>query len=82
MPIQMPNTPTSSIAPRSLSEHVRCRDFVFRVADVDGFSHRPVPEGDPITVVNFKGYTQSVRDPERRLFDFLLARTKPQHEAD
>jgi hypothetical protein len=79
MPIEMPNTPTSSTAPRSLTEHVRCSDFVFRIADVDGFSHRPMSEGDSITIVNFKGYTQSVRDPERRLFDFLVLklRAKP-----
>ncbi len=76
MAIDMP----SNRPPRSgtrISDHVRCEDFVFRIADVDGFSHQPVPEGEPVTVVNFKGYTQAVPDTERRLFDFLLQKIQP-----
>jgi hypothetical protein len=45
---------------------------------VDGFSHQPVPESEPVTVVNFKGYSQSIPDPERRLFDFLVSKLQPQ----
>jgi hypothetical protein len=59
MAIDMP----SNRPPRSgtrISDHVRCEDFVFRIADVDGFSDQPVPEGEPVTVVNVKGYTQVV----------------------
>jgi hypothetical protein len=62
---------------RPLSEYVRCEDFIFRVGDVDGFSHQPVPESESVTVVNFKGYSQSIPDPERRLFDFLVAKLQP-----
>ena len=75
----MPNTPTSRNAPKSLTEHIRCDDFVFRLADVDGFSHQAVPESPSITIVNFKGYTQTIPDPEKHLFDFLLAHIK--HES-
>ncbi|MGC1480581.1 MAG: hypothetical protein WA771_08750 [Chthoniobacterales bacterium] len=44
---------------------------------MDGFSHQPVPESDAITIVNFKGYSQPVPDPERRLFDFLVLKLRP-----
>jgi len=44
---------------------------------VDGFSHQPFEDGAAITTVNFKGYTQTVPDPERRLFDFLTSVLKP-----
>ncbi len=72
----------SNRPPRSgtrISDHVRCEDFVFRIADVDAFSHQPAPEGegDPVTIVNFKGYTQAVPDTERQLFDFLLQKIQP-----
>jgi hypothetical protein len=31
-----------------------------------------------VTVVNFKGYSQSIPDPGRRLFDFLVSKLQPQ----
>jgi hypothetical protein len=63
------------------SEFVRCQDFVFRVSDVDGFSHQSFPDAPPVTVVNFKSFTQSIADPEQRLFHFLIGKIKP-HESD
>ena len=77
MPIDMPSNRASRSGTRTLTDHVRCEDFVFRVSDVDAFSHQPVPESDAITVVNFKGYSQPVPDPERRLFDFLVSKFRP-----
>ena len=77
MAIDMPANRAPRSGTRSLSEHVRCEDFVFRVDDVDGFSHQPVPEGEAVTVVNFKGYSQAIPDPERRLFDFLVSKLQP-----
>jgi len=44
---------------------------------VDGFSHQTYEDGSAVTMVNFKSYTQSIRDPERRLFDFLISRIQP-----
>ena len=77
MAIDMPASRAPRSGTRSISDHVRCEDFVFRVGDVDGFSHQTVPEGDPVTVVNFKGYSQAIADPERRLFDFLVSNLRP-----
>jgi hypothetical protein len=59
-------------------DHIRCEDFVFRIADVDGFSHQSMSETEPMTIVNFKGYTQAIPDAQRKLFDFLIAKLKPQ----
>jgi hypothetical protein len=59
------------------SDFVLCEDFVFRPATVDGFSHQTYEDGSAVTMVNFKSYTQSIRDPERRLFDFLISRLQP-----
>lgn len=59
------------------SEFVQCQSFVFRPANVDGFSHQAFSDGAAVTTVNFKGYTQSIPDPERRLFDFLISRLNP-----
>ncbi len=71
MPIDYPtNRPQPSVS-RIPSDFVRCQNLVFRPADVDGFSHQVLPESDAVTVVNFKGYTQTLTDPDRRLFDFL-----------
>lgn len=55
---------------------------MFRLDDVDAFSHQPVPESDAVTTVNFKGYTQNIPDPEKDLFNFLVAQLKPTHESD
>lgn len=44
---------------------------------MDGVSHQTYEDGSAITTVNFKSYTQSVPDPQRRLFDFLLSILNP-----
>jgi hypothetical protein len=44
---------------------------------VDGCSHQKYADGSAVTVVNFKSYTQTIPDPERRLFDFLICKLKP-----
>jgi hypothetical protein len=44
---------------------------------VDGCSHQTHPDGSAVTIVNFKSYTQTIPDPERRLFDFLIRKLKP-----
>ncbi|MBN8707778.1 MAG: hypothetical protein J0I10_00240 [Verrucomicrobia bacterium] len=44
---------------------------------MDGFSHQKFEDGTAVTTVNFKSYTQSVPDPERRLFDFLISKLNP-----
>jgi hypothetical protein len=54
-----------------------CQDFAFRPGDVDGFSHVVEPDSEPLTVVNFKAFTQSIPDPEKRLFSFLVRKLKP-----
>jgi hypothetical protein len=46
---------------------------------VDGFSHQTYEDGSAITTVNFKSYTQSIPDAERRLFDFLISKLNPRH---
>jgi hypothetical protein len=75
MPIQSPsNTP---IASKTNSEFVLCEGFAFRPANVDGCSHQTHPDGTAFTVVNFKSYTQTIPDPEKRLFDFLMRKLKP-----
>jgi len=76
MPIEAPShTPIGIKATNS--EFVVCQDFVFRPANVDGFSHQTFEDGSAITTVNFKSYTQSIPDAERRLFDFLISKLKP-----
>jgi hypothetical protein len=45
---------------------------------VDGFSYQTFEDGTAITTVNFKAYTQSIPDPDRRLFQFLLSVLEPQ----
>lgn len=59
------------------SDFVLCENFVFRPANVDGFSHQKYADGSAVTTVNFKSYTQSIPDPERRLFDFLISKLNP-----
>ncbi len=59
------------------SEFVICEGFAFRPANVEGFSHQTYEDGSAITTVNFKSYTQSIPDAERRLFDFLISKLKP-----
>jgi hypothetical protein len=44
---------------------------------VDGCSHQAYADGSAVTIVNFKSYTQTIPDSERRLFDFLIRRLKP-----
>ena len=75
MPIEAPSN--SPIASRTHSEFVLCEQFVFRPSTVDGFSHERYDDGAAVTTVNFKSYTQTIPDPERRLFDFLIRKLKP-----
>jgi len=77
MPIEAPNQSPISRRSRS-SEFFLCESFAFRPSTVDGFSHQTFEDGSGITIVNFKAYTQSIPDPERRLFDFLLSILNPQ----
>ncbi len=77
MPIDMPANRAPRSGTRLISEHVCCENFVFRIHDVDGFSHQPVSDSEAVTVVNFKGYSQAISDPERRLFDFLVSKLQP-----
>ena len=75
MPIEAPsNTPTGS---RTHSEFILCQDFIFRPSTVEGCSHQRYADGSAITTVNFKSYTQSIPDPQRQLFDFLIRKLKP-----
>ena len=75
MPIEAPsNTPIGS---RTHSEFVLCEGFAFRPSTVDGCSHQRYADGAAVTIVNFKSYTQTIADPERRLFDFLIRKLKP-----
>lgn len=77
MPIEAPNH--SPIGRRSKSsEFFLCESFAFRMANVDGFSHQTFEDGSGITTVNFKAYTQSIPDPKRRLFEFLISVLQPQ----
>lgn len=59
------------------SDFVLCENFAFRPGTVDGFSHQSYEDGSAVTTVNFKAYTQSVPDPERRLFNFLISVLQP-----
>ena len=77
MPIATPLTSASRTSNKPHSDFVLCQDFVFRPSDVDGFSHVVEPDSEPLTVVNFKAFTQSIPDPEKRLFSFLVRKLKP-----
>jgi hypothetical protein len=75
MPIEAPLH--TSIGSQAInSEFVICQNFVFRPANMDGFSHQTYKDGSAVTTVNFKSYTQSILDSERRLFDFLVSKIK------
>jgi hypothetical protein len=73
MPIESP----SPIGSKTHSEFVVCERFAFRPSNVDGCSHQSYADGSAVTIVNFKSYTQTIPDPERRLFDFLIRKLKP-----
>jgi hypothetical protein len=72
MPLEAPSR--SPIGNRTRSEFVLCEGFAFRPSNVDGCSHQTFEDGAAVTVVNFKSYTQTIPDPERRLFDFLVSK--------
>jgi hypothetical protein len=76
MPIEAPSHTAIGIR-ASNSDFVLCQDFVFRPANVDAFAHQSYEDGSAVTTVNFKSYTQSIPDPERRLFNFLTATFNP-----
>lgn len=75
MPITSPHRKDSDDRP--YSEHIICEDFVFKPSQVDAFCHTALNDKGGVTVVKFKSYTQDVRDPERRLFDYLVKRLAP-----
>ncbi len=76
MPIEAPTH--TAIGNRATNpDFVLCQDFVFRPANVDGFAHQSYEDGSAVTTVNFKSYTQSIPDPERRLFNFLTSTFNP-----
>ena len=75
MPIESP----SPIGIKTHSEFALCEGFAFRPPTVEGCSHQKYPDGSAVTVVNFKSYTQTIPDQERRLFDFLIRTLKPRH---
>ena len=59
------------------SDFVQCENFVFRPSTVDGFSFQESPDAGGFTVVNFKSYTQSIADPDKRLFRYLVSKLNP-----
>jgi hypothetical protein len=75
MPITSPHRKDSDDRP--YSEHIICENFVFKPTQVDAFYHTALNEKGGVTVLKFKSYTQDVRDPERRLFDYLVKRFAP-----
>ena len=75
MPIEAPSN--TSIGSRTNSEFVLCEGFAFRPSTVDGCSHQRYADGAAVTIVNFKSYTQTIPDPEQRLFNFLIRTLKP-----
>ena len=78
LPIEAPSHTHPAIGSRiTHSDFVLCQDFIFQPTHVDGCSHQRYADGSAITTVNFKSYTQSIPDPERRLFDFLIRKLKP-----
>ena len=76
MPIEAPRH--TAIGSRAInSDFVLCENFAFRPANVDGFSHQKFDDGTAVTTVNFKAYSQTIPDPQRRLFDFLISKLSP-----
>jgi hypothetical protein len=67
---------TSSLRP-SACDFVLCQNFAFRISQVDGFSHQRYEDGSAVTIVNFKGYTQNIADPQHHLFDLLVHQLNP-----
>ena len=51
-------------------------EFVLREG-MDEFLHQRYADGSAVTVVNFKSYTQTIPDPEKQLFNFLIRKLKP-----
>jgi hypothetical protein len=80
MPLEAPSQLPNSRRSRG-SDFILCENFAFRPANVDGFSHQTFEDGSAVTMVNFKAYTQSIPDPNRRLFDYLIAVLEP-HAVD
>lgn len=78
MAIEAPTPKTSATNKATQSDFFLCQDFVFRLSTVDGFSHQTFADGSSVTTVNFKSYTQTIPDPERCLFEFLLLKINPQ----
>lgn len=77
MPIEMPKHTVNATPKVSGSDFVLCQNIAFRLSSVDGFSHHRYEDGSAVTILNFKGYTQNMADPQRLLFDFLILHLNP-----
>ena len=77
MPIEMPKHTVNATPKVSGSDFVLCQNIAFRLSSVDGFSHHRYEDGSAVTILNFKGYTQNMADPQRQLFDFLILHINP-----
>jgi hypothetical protein len=75
MPITSPHRKDSDHVP--YSEHILCENFVFKPSQVDAFYHTALNDKGGVTVLKFKSYTQDVKDPHRKLFDYLVKRFAP-----
>ena len=54
------------------NEFICCQEFNFRLCDVDGFLFQEAYKSNPAeTTVHFKGYTVSVPDNEKKLYELL-----------
>ena len=81
MPLEMPTTTRNKLNAKLNSngserlvenEFIRCQEFNFRICDIDGFLWQEAGEFNPAqTIVYFKGYTASVPDSEKKLYDLL-----------
>jgi len=81
MPITGPNRTYSNI-PDYVSDFVIINGFVFRPKQVEAFYRQEAVDGLRTTTVTFLTHKQTVRDPEWKLYDFLLKRMNPMDAKD
>lgn len=75
MPITGPNrNPTDNVR---YSEFIICEGLVFKPKLVESFHHEAISEIDGLTVVNVKSFRHEIKDPDRRLFDYLVSCAHP-----
>ena len=75
MPITSPHRKDSDHAP--YSEHILCENFVFKPSQVETFYHHAITDTGGVTTVKIKSHSLDVKDPNRRLFDYLVKRFSP-----